>query len=380
MQNSPLKRYLSAPIAEDLQTRMVFLGGPRQVGKTTCALSWLNAKNARHPGYLNWDDVSARSTLLRGELPGDQKRIVLDEIHKYPGWRNLVKGFYDTSHHDISILVTGSARLDYYRKGGDSLQGRYHYHRLHPFSLTEISSAPSREDLQLLMKFGGFPEPLLRADERNWRRWQKERIARVVHDDIRDLETIREIGLVELLTEALPERVGSPLSVRNLREDLQVAHETVARWITILENMYVCFRISPYGPARIRAVKKEKKLYMWDWSQVPSAGARFENLVASHLLKYCHHIEDIEGHRMELRFVRDTDRREIDFVVLQNREPVFAVECKTGENKVSPAIQYFRQRTDIPMFYQVHTGSRDYLNRGTRILPFHVFCKESGMP
>ena len=375
-----LARYLVDPIEDDLARKMVFLGGPRQVGKTTLALSLLGREGSRHPGYLNWDDARVRPGLMRGELPTGQKLVVLDEIHKFPRWRNLVKGFYDTEGDRASFLVTGSARLDHYRKGGDSLQGRYHYYRLHPVTLGELGADATSDDLELLMQFGGFPEPLFAGDVRTWRRWQRERVSRVVYEDLRDLENVREVALVELLVEALPERVGSPLSVQSLRQDLQVAHETVERWLGILENLYMCFRVPPFGAPRIRAVKKETKLYLWDWSQVPGTGARFENMVASHLLKFCHHVEDTQGHRMELRFVRDTDRREVDFVVIQDNRPLFAVECKSGEKSPSPAIDYFRQRTGIVDFYQVHLGERDYLSNGTRVLPFCTFCKELELP
>ena len=375
-----LPRYLHAPVEDDLRRKMVFLGGPRQVGKTTLALSLLGASGKRHPGYLSWDDPRVRPDLLRGRLPGAQKLLVLDEIHKYPRWRDLVKGFFDTEGDRIAFLITGSARLDHYRKGGDSLQGRYHHYRLHPFSLGELGPDLSANDLEALMRFGGFPEPLMAGDTRVWRRWQRERVSRVVYEDLRDLERVREVALVELLVEALPERVGSPLSIRSLSEDLQVAHETVARWLGILENLYVCFRIPPFGAPRIRAVKKESKLYLCDWSQTPGPGPRFENLVACHLLKYCHHLEDTQGYRMELRFVRDTDRREVDFVVIRDAEPLFAVECKSGEKSPSRAIPYFRQRTPIARFYQVHLGERDYVSNGTRVLPFRTFCKELDLP
>ena len=375
-----LPRYLHLPIESDLRDKMVFLGGPRQVGKTTLALSLLGAMGQRHPGYLNWDDPRVRPELLRGRLPGGQTLVVLDEIHKFPRWRNLVKGLHDTEGDRVAILVTGSARLDHYRKGGDSLQGRYHYHRLHPFTLGELGPDTSAGDLEALMRYGGFPEPLLAGDIRVWRRWQRERLSRVVHEDLRDLENVRQVALVELLVEALPDRVGSPLSIRSLSEDLQVAHETVSRWLEILENLYVCFRIPPFGAPRIRAVKKENKLYLWDWSQTPERGERFENLVACHLLKYCHRLEDTEGHRMELRFVRDTDRREVDFVVIRDGDPVFGVECKTGEKSPSRAIHYFRGRTPIVDFYQVHLGDRDYVSNGTRVLPFRTFCREFNLP
>lgn len=373
-------RYIQTPVDVDLKHKMVFIGGPRQVGKTTFGLSFLGQPYEKQPAYLNWDDVSVRSALLKGELPPDEKIIVFDEIHKYARWRSLIKGFYDTCKSETSFIVTGSARLDYYSKGGDSLQGRYHYYRLHPFSLLEMSGTPSSDDLSDLLKFGGFPEPLLRAQEKFWRRWQRERLQRVIYDDIRDLESIKEISLLELLAEELPNRVGSPLSVKNLKELLQVAHATVERWLKIFERMYYCYRISPYGPPRVRAVKKEQKLYLWDWSLVPDSGPKFENYVACQLLKYCHFLEDTEGFRMELRFLRDTDKREIDFVVLKEKMPMFAVECKSGEKKINPSIFYFMERTAIPKFYQVHAGNKDYEKNGVRVLPMQTLCKALQLP
>ena len=295
LETNTLARYLADPIRDDLSRKMVFLGGPRQVGKTTLALALLGTNDSRDPAYLNWDSPRVRPGLLRGELPPGESRLVLDEIHKFPRWRNLVKGLYDTEGDRVSFLIAGSARLDHYRKGGDSLQGRYHYYRLHPLTLGELTSDSSPADLDALMQFGGFPEPFLAGNTRTWRRWQHERQSRILYEDLPDLENVREVALVELLAEALPDRVGSPLSIRSLSQDLQVAHETVARWLAILENLFVCFRIPPFGAPRIRAVKKETKLYLWDWSQAQGKGPRFENLVACHLLKYCHLLEDTQA-------------------------------------------------------------------------------------
>jgi len=375
-------RYLRKPVESDLKEKMVFVGGPRQVGKTTFALGFLGRSAEAHPAYLNWDNPAQRSEIMKGKIPPGESFVIFDEIHKFTRWRNLVKGLYDTHKAKVSFLVTGSARLDYYRKGGDSLQGRYHLYRLHPFSLREMSPNPDPDDLSALLRFGGFPEPLFKGEETFRRRWQRERLQRVIYEDIRDLEHVKEISLIELLVEELPHRVGSPLSVKALSEDLQVAHETVERWLGILERMYVCFRISPYGHRRIRAVKKEQKLYFWDWSQCPEEGARFENLVACQLLKYCHLVEDTEGYKMELRFLRDTDKREVDFVVLKDTRPLFAVECKTGEKSVSPAARYFRARAPLENFFQAHLGKQDYGNEKTdvRVLPFIRFCEILKLP
>lgn len=369
------KRYLSIPIKKDLADKMVFLGGPRQVGKTTLAMGLFGYTIAA-PGYLNWDDAEDRKLILQNRLPLTERALILDEIHKYKFWRTITKALYDKHRDKIKILVTGSARLDHFRKGGDSLVGRYHYYRLHPFSLNELNRRPTASDLQELLAWGGFPEPFTKANLTSWRRWQRERISRVVRQDLYDLESVKELSLIELLVEILPSRVGSPLSVASLREDLQVAHQSVERYIGLLDALYMTFRILPYGVKKIRAVKKEKKLYFWDWSQVAPGGARFENLVASHLLKYCHFYEDTQGYKMELRYIRDIDKREIDFVVLQEGKPLFAVECKTGEKNLSPHINYFRLRTDIPKFYQVHEGKSDYGSEETgRVLPFVKFCQ-----
>ncbi len=375
-----LDRYIRQSVETDLKEQMVFIGGPRQVGKTTFGLSLLGGGGGRHPAYLNWDDPSVRVKLLRGQLPSSEPLVIFDEIHKHARWRNLVKGFYDVNKSKVSFLLTGSARLDDYNKGGDSLQGRYHYYRLHPLSPGELPSGDTPDTVDQLLRFGGYPEPCLRGEEKFWRRWQRERLQRVIYDDIRDLERVKEISLLEVLAEELPNRVGSPLSVKNLAETLQVSFSTADRWIRIFERMYYGFRIAPFGSKRVRAVKKEQKFYLWDWSLVDTPGPRFENFVASLLLKYCHWLEDTEGYRMELRFLRDTDRREVDFVVLKERKPLFAVECKSGEKTVGRQIYYFKERIDIPVFYQVHTGSADFEQQGVRVLPLWKFSKELGLP
>ena len=376
------KRYLFDFIRSDLEDRMIFIGGPRQIGKTTLSLQLIGAPGKDHPAYLNWDFPADRKQLRQGDLPFDQPKLILDEIHKFRSWRGLVKGLFDKTHPKNNYIVTGSARLDFYRFGGDSLQGRYHYYRLHPLSLAEVSQSPTDEDLERLMEFGGFPQPFYKADKRFLRRWQKEYYERVIEDDLKDLERITDISKMSLLIDELPSRAAGILSVKSLREDLDVAHATVERWIQILERLYVCYRIAPFVGRKIRAVKKEKKLFLWDWSQVADMGHRFENLVASQLLKYCHFQENSEGHRMELRFLRDIDKREIDFVVLQKNKPLFAVEVKTGERALSPHISYFSKRTDIPFFYQVHTGGLDriYPSERARVLPFVNFCRELRMP
>lgn len=366
-------RYLEGAIKEDLKKKMVFVGGPRQVGKTTFAKTFLKSEKA----YLNYDYVHDRAILLKQQLPTKYDYLVLDEIHKFKNWRSLVKGYFDKFKSKMRIIVTGSARLDLFRKGGDSLFGRYHYYRLHPFTFDELPLFKKKRTLEDLLDYGGFPEPLSEMNQRELKRWHNERIYKVINDDLRDLKQVKEISQLEMLAMILPDKVGSPLSYQSIAEDLQVAPRTVKSWIDILDNLYFSYRVAPFGSPKIRAVKKENKLYLWDWSSIKEKGIRFENMVASHLFKVCHFQEDYHGEKMELRFLRDTDLREIDFVVLKNGSPLFAVECKLKDKDLSPWVRYFKERTAIPLFYQVHLGERDY---GTpeegRVLPFSTFVNE----
>lgn len=365
-------RTISAPVFDDLPEKMVLIGGPRQVGKTTLARTFITSQEQ----YFSWDDLDDRAQLKKHKVDVELGTVVLDEIHKYARWRTLLKGLYDTNAGALKILVTGSARLDHFRRGGDSLFGRYFYYRLHPLSLGEVDSKFGTETLERLEKFGGFPEPFVKKSETFLRRWHRERRSRVINQDLNDLTLVKQISLLEVLADLLPNKVGSPLSIKSIQEDLEVSPNTVSAWIQLLEMVYYCYRIFPFGAPKVRAVKKAAKLYLWDWSEIEDAGARRENLVASHLLKYCHWMEDVKGHKMELRYLRDVQGREVDFVVIQDKKPLFAVEVKSGAREISKNIEYFRDRTPIPKFYQVHFAEGRYLDKKLEVLPFTLFCRE----
>jgi len=250
-----------------------------------------------------------------------------------------VKGRYDREHETLRILVTGSARLDLYRRGGDSLQGRYHHLRLYPFSLKEADCS-----LKDLMTLGPFPEPLLEGSASAARRWSRQYRSCLVRDDVADMERVTELGAMESLSVRLPALVGSPLSLNSLREDLQVAHKTVERWLDIFERLMFIFRLQPFGPPCIKAVKKARKHYLFDWTSIEDDGARFENLLAFHLLKECHYFEDTVGDDVELRFFRDIEGREVDLVQLKNGNPTRFIEAKLSDTVISPALLYLRRK------------------------------------
>jgi len=372
MPQSPIRRYLQPQVESDLARKMVFVGGPRQVGKT-----WLGKAVIKDPlAYLNYDVAAHRAAILRRELPPTPAWF-FDEIHKFRGWRNYLKGLYDQFGSSQRILVTGSARLDLYRFGGDSLQGRYFYLRLHPLSFAELGGE-SAKDLSDLLMFSGFPEPFFAGSETETRRWSLVYRERLVREEVTALETISDLGKLELLMLALPDRVGSPLSINSLREDLQVSHPTLSRWLDILERLYAIFRVAPFGSPLLRAVKKERKHYHFDWTVVSEPAARFENLVGAHLLKWAEYQADAHGRRCELRYFRDIDGREVDFVLTERGEPIGFVECKAADAPVSDGLKYLAARFPrVPAWQISAAGTKDYLSPdGIRVSPAKVLLSQ----
>ena len=381
-------RYLTKDILQDLSEKMVFIGGARQVGKTTMATK-LIAPNFKEFAYYNWDARSDRKKIMSSEFPGSAELLIFDEIHKYPKWKNLIKGEYDTHKDRYKFLITGSARLNIYRKGGDSLQGRYHYYTLHPFSLAEvlgirndiqlfqelpITTIDYFEDYKTLEHFGGFPEIFIKQNNRILRRWHNEKVERLFREDIRDMEAVRDIGNMQLLSDILPSKVGSLLSINSIREELEVSHRAVTNWLSILEQFYYHFRIYPFHQRSIRSIKKEPKLYMFDWSEVEDEAARFENVIASHLLKLIQYLKEYEGYQTALYYLRNVDKKEVDFYVTVNNTSWFCVEAKLNDLNPSPSLFYFKERLDIPYVYQVvRKPNVDILNKGVRIISVDRF-------
>ena len=358
-------RYLHDQVLADLARKMVFLTGPRQVGKTTLAKALPGAER----GYLSWDIAEDRERMLGRQMPAPLF-WVLDEVHKYRQWRNWLKGLWDGRRKGQRVLVTGSARLDYYRYSGDSLQGRYHLLRLHPLSCAELGISDVA-GLHQLATLGGFPEPFFSGSETEARRWSREHRNRLLREEVRVLERVQDVGTLELLMLRLRELVGSLLSINALREDLQVSHKTLASWLAILERLYAIYRLAPFGTPRVRSIKKAQKHYHWDWSVVTTPGARFENLVASHLLKWVHWQQDTQGHDLDLVYFRDTDGREVDFVVVDGRKPLLLVEAKLGDAPLDKSLRYLHARFPQADAWQVSLeGTQDYVTpEGIRVAP-----------
>ena len=386
-----IKRYLERHILEDLKEKMVFICGPRQVGKTTLAKETGQKHFSDNYAYLNWDNRQDRKAILSESFPADKGLCIFDEIHKYKSWKNYLKGEYDKYKDKFSILVTGSARMDIYRKGGDSLLGRYHSYCLHPFSLGELLGqeadflpfgklvfSDKRKEcaqlLEILLKFGGFPEMFSKQSERALRRWHNERVDRLVKEDIRDIENLRDISALQILVELLPQKVGALFSLNSLREDLKVTHKTISLWVDILEKFYYHFRIYPFQSSRIKSLRREPKIYLWDWSDIKDDGIRFENMVASHLLKFCNYFLDVEGYKARLYYVRDKEQREVDFIVTIEDRPWFCVEVKTSPKGIPYSLRYFADKLKIPFVFEVvRQEGVDFIKDNIRLISASKF-------
>jgi len=400
-----MKRVYEELLEEHLKElrQMAFLSGPRQVGKTTASKE-VSLESPSHY-YFNWDDARHRAWFIEGSeaiarqahleaFVGAPPILVFDEIHKYRFWKRFLKGFFDLYEKKAKIIVTGSARLDVYRKGGDSMMGRYFLYRIHPFSIREIvdPSLPDREirppcniaeeDYQALIKYGGFPEPYLKRNPLFWNRWKQLRLDQLFKEDIRDLTRIQELSQMRLLAELLTEQASQLVVLSNLATKVQVSHVTVKRWITTLSTLYYCFCLQPWTKNVARSLLKEPKVFLWNWALIDNEGARLENFVASHLLKAVHFWTDRGFGDYKLHFLRDKDQREVDFLVVKNNKPWFLVEVKTGDDRnISRSLYHFQSQTGAPHAFQISFDlpyvDRDcFEEKGPIIVPAKTFLSQ----
>jgi len=353
--------------------QMVFLMGPRQVGKTTLSLAAAEI-HPRH-SYFNWDNPAEKLLFIEGpdaiakqadllELAKEKPVLIFDEIHKYRKWKQFLKGFFDAYERTSKMIITGSSRLNVYKRGGDSLMGRYFYYRIHPLTVAEIT-APyliedeirknpkpiSDEDWNALMEHGGFPEPFLQRSKSFSRRLQAIRKDQLFREDIRDGTRIQELAQLELLAELLRKQAAQAMDYVSLSKKVGVSIDTIRRWIEVLKSFYYCFSIQPWSKNISRSLLKEPKLYLWDWSLVEEEGHHHENLVASHLLKAVHFWTDRGLGNFGLYYLRTKDKIEVDFLVTKNGKPWFLVEVKT--KGLSSSLYRFQEETGAPHAFQI---------------------------
>lgn len=337
-----MKRYLTKYIQEDLDKKIILVTGPRQTGKTTLSKMLKNNFD-----YFNFDNLDDRLSLQKKSWDRSKELVIFDELHKLKNWKSWLKGVYDTEGMPPSILVTGSAKLDTYRKVGDSLAGRFFQFRMHPLDLKEINTFLTPENLEdeldKLLIFGGFPEPFLNGTIRFYNRWKKSHLDIILKQDLIDLENVQQIIQIETLIQLLKNRVGSPVSYSSLARDLQSSDKTIKRWLTILENMYVIFKVPPFHKNIARAIQKTPKFYFYDTGQViGDSGIKLENTVACALQKEIHFREDCFGETRKLYYLRNKDGKEVDFCITTDDNPSLMVEVKWKDGNLNPNLEIFK--------------------------------------
>lgn len=356
-----------------LNRQMAFVSGPRQVGKTSLAESVLP-----DAALLNYDNQSHARIVAAGpervaefaDLANPlmaAKGVIFDELHKFPKWKGLLKGFFDVHGKGLKVVVTGSARLDTYKRGGDSLMGRYFPFRIHPLGIGEVEGAdmdadgflrkpgrPSRETLDQLLRLGGFPEPFLKGNARFRNQWNRTRLERLFHEDIRDLSRVQDIMGIRSLASLVASRVCGGVNYAALAADLSVAPDTAKAWLGILESVYFSFSITPWFRNVANSIRKQPKAYLWDWSAAPEGGARNENFIASQLLKTVNWWTDTGLGEFSLHYLRDKNGREVDFVVVRDGEPYMLVECKSSmKEPLSRTLEEVRRQMSVRFAFQV---------------------------
>ncbi len=338
-----MERYLSKYIQEDLDKKIILLTGPRQIGKTTLSKMLKNDFD-----YFNFDNADDRLSLQKKSWDRSKALVIFDELHKLKNWKSWLKGVYDTEKMPPAIVVTGSAKLDTYRKVGDSLAGRFFQFRIHPLDLKEIHDVLAPENLEgeldRLLICGGFPEPFLDGTVRFYNRWKKSHLDIILKQDLIDLENVQQILQIETLIQLLKNKVGSPVSFSSLARDLQCSDKTVKRWLTILETMYVIFKVPPFHKNIARAIQKTPKFYFYDTGQViGDSGIKLENTVACALQKEIHFREDCFGETRQLYYLMNKEGREVDFCITTNNDPSLMVEVKWKDENLSPNFEIFKR-------------------------------------
>ncbi len=362
-----MERVQKKAILRDLSKKMVLLAGPRQAGKTT--LSKEIAKEFSSSAYLTYDRAEDRKIIQQESWLPTAELLILDEIHKMPKWKNYLKGVYDTKPEGQKILVTGSARLEIFNRVGDSLAGSYFLHHLFPFSPAECKKVDYKTSLDRFLERGGFPEPFLTQDLIDANRWRNQYVESLLRTDVLEFDTIHNVNAIRMVFELLREKVGSPVSYTSIAEDVAISPNTVKKYIQILEALYIVFRVTPFSKNIARSLLKEPKIYFFDVGLVNGdAGAKFENFVATCLLKHVYAKIDYQAENYSLKYLQTKERQEVDFALVQDNQIKKLIEVKLSNSSIHPGLSYFHKKYELPSIQIVKDLKRERDEEGIQVL------------
>lgn len=369
-----MERLQKTAIVNDLKKKMVFIAGPRQAGKT-----WLAKTIAEEtPGtvYLNYDRTSDRKIIRQEKWLTSTQLLILDEIHKMKGWKNYLKGIYDTKKPGMKILVTGSARLDIFNQVGDSLAGRYYLHHLLPLSPAELFQLNIPFEIDRFTAMGNFPEPYLETALIDVQRWRQQYISSLLREDVLEFDKIQNLRAIQLVFSLLRQRVGSPISYQSIAEDAEISPNTVKKYIRILEALYIVFSVRPHAKNIARSLLKEPKIYFFDTGLVEGdPGAIFENFVAVCLLKHVFAKLDYDAQEYRLHYLRTREKKEVDFALVKGNTIQQIIEIKLTDDEISKSLKYFHNVYTLPAVQVVKDLRQEYQENGIEVMKADNFLK-----
>lgn len=370
-----MERFQKQAILRDLPKKMVFLTGPRQAGKTTLAKS-IEAEFASS-AYLNYDHLEDRKIITKESWLPNTELLIFDEIHKMEGWKNYLKGVYDTKPSHQKILVTGSARLEIFNQVGDSLAGRFFLHRLMPLSPAECTKVGVSYTLDRFLERGGFPEPFLDKDSTDAKRWRLQYIDSLLRIDVLDFEKIHDLKSIRLVFELLREKVGSPISYTSIAEDVSISPNTVKKYIQIFEALYIVFRVTPYSNNIARSLLKEPKIYFYDVGLVKGdEGVILENLAAICLLKHVFAEVDYQAKNIQLHYLLTKEKKEVDFALIVDDQIEKIIEVKKSNGTVNPSLRYFQEKYELPAYQVVKELKQERMEQRIHIVSLDHFLQD----
>ncbi|MGE3062133.1 MAG: ATP-binding protein [bacterium] len=366
--------------------KILLVTGARQSGKTTIAKQFMD--NFKNGIYFNYD--SDRKYLLnnprfyeeQNKVDDSPLLVVFDELHKYRSWKTYMKGNYDRNRDDFRYLVTGSGDLNISYKTKESLAGRFELIHVFPFTLNEffnrcsydeffsnpigmpgsLGSRNSFDTMNGLLNISPFPEPFLKSSKQFYKRWSKSYFPQIINIDLKYSAVFHELDKLETLFDILSLKVCSGFSYSNVANDIEVSPPTVKQWMKLLESHFLTFSLAPYGKFS-RTIKKQRKVYLYDYGRIENESSKYENFVALELFRFVKNANDF-GESVNMFYVKDKDQREVDFIITYNGKPFLLIEAKENDEDTKN-LKHFQTIFKIPAVLLVRkSGIHKLLTNG----------------
>lgn len=391
------KRWQENSIKSALSNRrVVILSGSRQCGKTTTSKTMAD-NNAI---YRTLDD----STLLQaakndpqGFVKLSKGTMIIDEIQRVPELITAIKKAVDENTRYGQYLITGSVNIQTLPTVKESLAGRVKKIRLRPLVQGEIlkqepkflnrlkklefvnNTKYDKEKISEIIFKGGFPEPLSLKEHFERISWYKDYINTVIEFDLHDIANIKRQDSLKELVSIIASYSSKFIDKSKITAAMGIANQTLDSYLTVLENTYLVDKLSPWLKTDYERVNKQSKYFMTDtglmasilnWKQddmlidADKSGKIFETFVYNQLITQV----ELESNEYELYHYRDREKREIDFIIQDTNNNIFAIEVKAGSSVTKDQFKHMKWFKENLVKDKTFTGI--VLYTGEHVIPF----------